>query len=254
MKYRAILLLFLSASLMACSATGPVRFYSGPQKPKNELAIITVPAALTVDSIDGKPVDAPSKESGTYEVQLEPGFHLIDFRYVLYWGSLDSGMLVKSKPTGVDTVFKAGHHYTIRYKKPEDASQAQDFLTDFNAQLVDLDTGETHDSYVVSDVNAALAKARATHETQKPANSHAASAETQTAMPDAKTATTGNPVKHLKFWWLMANPQQRKQFMDWMKSASESFAPGADTGTTTAPADKTPPPAADTINGVKLKP
>lgn len=254
MKYRALFVLLLSASLFACSATGPVKFYSGAPKPNDQLAIITVPAALTVDSIDGRVVDAPSKTSGTYEVQLEPGFHLIDFRYVMYWGSNDSGMLVRSKPTGVDAVFQAGHRYTIRYKKPQDASDAKEFFTDFNAQLVDLDTGKTHDSYVIADLSAALTAARAKHEKQAAAM-QAATAGTQTAMPDAKTATTGNPVKHLKFWWLMANPQQRKAFMDWMRSATESFAPGADAGTTTtAPAEKTPPPPADTINGIKIKP
>lgn len=248
MKYRALLVLLLSALLYACSATGPVRFYSGPQKPKDQLAIITVPAALTVDSIDGKPVDAPSKLSGSYEVQLEPGFHLIDFRYYKYWGDNVTGMMIKSKSTGVETVFQAGHKYTIRYKKPQDYSQAQNFLNEFNAQLVDLDTGKTHDSYVISDINAALAKARAD---QAQANTQAAG--TTTGMPDAKTATTGNPVKHLKFWWLMANPQQRKAFLNWMKTAHESFSPDADSDTATPPADKTPPPA-DTINGVKLKP
>lgn len=252
MKYRALLILLLSASLYACSATGPVRFYSGPPKSKDQLAIITVPAALTVDSIDGKEVDAPSKDSGTYEVQLEPGFHLIDFRYYKYWGDNVTGMMIKSKSTGIDANFKAGHNYSIRYKKPQDFSQAQNFFSDFKAKLVDLDTGKTSDSYVISDLNAALVSARAKHKTVSSQATLATGAGPHTDMPDAKTATTGNPVKHLKFWWLMANPQQRKAFMDWMKSANESFAPG--TQSTTPPNDNTPPPPADTINGVKIKP
>lgn len=251
MKYRAFLVLILSAFLYACSATGPVRFYSGPQKPKAQLAIITVPAALAVDSIDGKPVDSPSKLSGTYEVELEPGFHLIDFRYYKFWGDNLTGMMIKSSPTGVDANFEAGHNYTIRYKKPQDYSEAQNFLSDFNAQLVDLSSGKTYNSYVVDDLSAALASARAKHQTVSSQADNTANAESHTGMPDAKTATTGNPVKHLKFWWLMANPQQRKAFMDWMKSANESFAPGTQSGTQNNNAS---PPPTDTINGVKLKP
>ena len=108
MTFRTFLPLFFSTILlMACSPTGPLRFYSGPPQPKNQLATVVVPAAITVQSIDGKEVDSPSKVSGSYEVQLPPGHHLIDFRYMLYWGDSVTGMLVKSKDTGVDADFEA---------------------------------------------------------------------------------------------------------------------------------------------------
>lgn len=244
MKYRATLLLVLSALLMACSATGPVRFYSGPPKQKDQLAIVEVPAAISVLSIDGKAVDSPSKESGSYEVQLEPGFHLIEFRYVLFWGTYESGKLVKSKNTGVDAVFEAGKTYAIRYKKPQDADEAEDFFNDFKANLVDLSSGKQYSSYEIKDLEATLAA----HQAKMQAASQAPAVTTGTgsSLPNAETATNADPLKRLKFWWLMANQQERKEFTQWMKTANESF----------APASKKAPDAAPpgTINGVKIKP
>lgn len=245
MKYRAPLLLVLSVLLAACSATGPVRFYSGPPQPKDKLAIIKVPAAITVLSIDGQEVDSPSKISGSYDVQLKPGHHLIEFRYELYWGNNDTGMLIKSKDTGVDAVFEAGKTYAIRYKKPQNADQASNFLTDFPATLVDLSNGKQYSSYVIKNLDEVLAAKKAEANT-----SNQAPATTASPMPNAETAANADPVKRLKFWWLMANAQQRKQFMGWMKTATESFAPSTDKPST----QTTPPPPADTINGVKLKP
>lgn len=239
MKYRVSLLLGLLVLLTACSATGPVRFYSGPPQPRDQLAIVEVPAAITVLSIDGKEVNSPSKLSGIYEVQLKPGHHLIEFRYELYWGNSDTGMLIKSKDTGVDAVFEAGKTYAIRYKKPQDADQASNFLTDFPATLVDLSSGKQYSSYVIKNLDAVLAAQKAKAQT----TSQAAAA---TAMPNAQTASNADPVKRLKFWWLMANKQQRKQFTDWMKTANESFAPSNNMAPATAPPG--------TINGVKIKP
>lgn len=247
MRYRITLLFILSALLMACSATGPVRFYSGPPKPADQLAIVKVPAPITVLSIDGKAVDAPSIESGSYELQLEPGFHLIEFRYEYFWGSRDSGLFVKSKHTGVDAVFEAGNRYAIRYKKPQDASEAEDFFSDFHAKLVNLSTGKQYSSYVIKNLEAMLAARQAQTKTKASAQV-SATANAGPAMPSAAAATKADALKRLKFWWLMANQQQRKQFRHWMKTATDSFAPSGNK------AQETTTPSTDTINGVKIKP
>lgn len=245
MYYRTLsLLVLLTGLLVACAApTGPIRFYSGPPLPKEKLAIVVVPAAITVRSIDGKEVNSPSMLSGTYEVQLTPGHHLIAFRYEMYWGTTDTGMMIKSKQTGVDAVFEAGKTYELRYKVPRDSEDAKDYLTSFNATLVDLTSGQQYSSYEIDNLDALLA-ARQTS-AQAPKSGTTESTATSPVM-NADTAVKEDPVKRLKFWWLMANEQQRKQFTEWMKTANESFAP--------AP-DKTPdsaPPG--TINGVRVKP
>lgn len=249
MKFLTSSLLLLSTLLLiACSAKGPVRFYQGPPLPKESLAIVVVPAPITVRSIDGQEVDSPSKETGTYEVQLKPGHHLIAFRYELYWGTPDSGRLVKSHEVGVDAVFAAGKTYQLRYKVPHDTDEAYDFETSFHASLVDQGTGQQYSSYEIQNLNAALIAKKIgenTATTTAASPTATTSAASQTGL-SADAAVKADPVKRLKFWWLMASPQQRQAFTQWMKTANESFAP--------APA-KTPnnaPPG--TINGVKIKP
>ena len=248
MHYRTLsLLLVLTGLLFACSATGPVRFYSGPPLPKQELAIVVVPAAITVRSIDGKEVVSPSNETGTYEVQLKPGHHLIAFRYELFWGTNDSGKLVKSKQVGVDTNFEAGKTYELRYRVPRDAEDAADYFFDFKATLLDLSGGHQYKSYVIRDLDAMVA-AKLGNSTA-PASAplpHTAATPTTTAKLSADAAVNEDPVKRLKFWWLMASPQQRQQFTQWMKTANESFAPAPNKAPDSVPAG--------TIDGVKLKP
>jgi uncharacterized protein YccT (UPF0319 family) len=250
MTFRTFLPVFFSAMLvMACSPTGPVRFYSGPPQPKDKLAIIVVPAPITVRSIDGQEVDSPSKESGSYEVQLTPGHHLIAFRYELFWGTNDSGTLIKSHEVGVDAEFEAGKTYAIRYKVPSSTSEAADFRTDFTATLVDQSGGQQYRSYVIRNMDNVLAAKRigTAAATTNPATA-AATIRPSAASPglSADAAEKANPVKRLKFWWLMANEQERKQFTQWMKTATENFAPAPKQ----APDDAPP----GTINGVKIKP
>lgn len=247
MNYRVLFLLaFIASFLIACaSPSGPVKFYSGPPLPKDQLAIVVVPGPITVLSIDGQTVRSPSQESGTYELQLPPGHHLIAFRYYLYWGSNDSGMIVNSKITGVDAQFEAGKTYSLRYKVPRDANEAKDYLTDFKATLVDQSSSQEYSSYEIRDLKEVLAAKNLNQTTPSSslASSTTASTPAQTTM-SADAAVKEDPVKRLKFWWLMATQQQRHEFTEWMKSATESFAP------TKAP-DNSPP---GTIKGVKIKP
>ncbi len=248
MSYRTLsLLLFSSVLLMACSATGPVKFYSGPALPKDQLAIVVVPAAITVLSIDGKDVKSPSKETGTYEVQLTPGHHLIAFRYELFWGPIDAGMLVKSKLIGVDARFEAGKTYELRYKVPRDYEQATNYLSEFHARLIDVNSGQQYESYKIRNLDAIVAAKLGN--TTAPASAQMTKTVTTPAVTpqlSADTAVNEDPVKRLKFWWLMANKQQRQEFTEWMKTANESFAPAPGKTPDTAPPG--------TINGVKLKP
>jgi len=248
MKYHVLIPASLLAIFMsACSATGPLRFYEGPPKPPDQLAIVIVPAAITVRSIDGKSVDSPSKVSGTYQLQLLPGFHLIAFRYEYYWGTNDSGRLIKSKQIGVDAVFDAGVTYTLKYKEPQDKEGAEDLALHFSTTLVNDQTNQSYTSYEVENPTAVFAAKRNSNG-QSPVvqTDNAAHGETKSMTDQADQAVSQDPVKRLKFWWLMSNDKQRKEFTDWMKGASESFAPATDKP------EQTHPP--DTINGVQLKP
>jgi uncharacterized protein YccT (UPF0319 family) len=232
MKYPASLLLLSALVLVACAPTGPVRFYAGPPKPKDKIAIVIVPAPITVRSIDGKKIKSPSQESGSYELQLEPGHHLIAFQYYLYWEHGDTGMMVKSPDTGIDAIFEAGKTYEIRYKAPGDYNEAMNYFNSFSATLADTGNGQTYSSYPIDKldsivaakgINTGTTAASATNTAPTAVVTAAAAAVT---MPSATADKVVNedPVKRLKFWWLMASEQERKQFTAWMKTATESFA------------------------------
>jgi uncharacterized protein YccT (UPF0319 family) len=233
MKYPASLLLLSALVLVACAPAGPVRFYQGPPQPKENIAIVIIPAPITVRSIDGKKITSPSQESGSYELQLEPGHHLIAFQYYLYWEHGDNGMMVKSPDTGVDAVFEAGRTYEIRYKVPGDYNEAMNYFKRFSATLVDTGNGQVYSSYPIDNLDSLLAAkgiaagttATSAINTVPTAAVTAAPAATVT-VPSATADKVMNedPVKRLKFWWLMASEQERKQFTEWMKTATESFA------------------------------
>ena len=253
MKYRVMLLLWLASFiLMGCSVNGPVKFYEGPTRPDSQIAIVTVPAAITVRSIDGQDVKSPSKESGTYELLLPPGPHLVVFRYYNYWPYGDAGVMVKSQDIGVEAVYEAGKHYVIRYKEPHSFEEAKGYFTDFHATLVNISNGKEYSSFDVSDQNSLFARIKnyfdpngAPKTTSAPATTAvvptvATTNATATPAMNADAAMKEDPVKRLKFWWLMANENQRKEFTQWMKTATESFAPQPKQAPAAAKSTKSP--------------
>jgi len=222
MKFRVMLFLLLSTGLLqACYPTGPVRFYEGDARPASEIAKVKIPGPVTVKSIDGREVRVPSKEKGFYELQLPPGKHLVVFKYVRYWGTSETGLLIKSPLAAVDTEFRAGEVYELTYTRPKDEDEAFEFVGEFNATLVNLSSGKKTASFKVKDLDTLLATRAMIQDSNRPSPSAAASP--MSAMPSADQAVQEDPVKRLKFWWLMADEKQRKEFSEWMKSATPSF-------------------------------
>ncbi len=216
----SLFLLLIGFLLQACAPTGPVKFFEGQDRPNSEIARVMVPGPITVESIDGREVKVPSKEEGFYELRLLPGKHIIAFKYKLYWGSINSGMLVKSDLAAVDTNFEAGKVYELTYKKPKDEEEAFAFSNDFKATLIDRTSGQKTASFKIKNLEAALL-ARNTQQNNGAAQTVAAP-KTQ-AMPTADQAVNEDPVKRLKFWWLMASEKERKAFREWMNSVPPNF-------------------------------
>lgn len=220
MNFKAMLFLLAgSALLQACAPTGPVQFYEGAPRPTSEIAKVMVPGPLTVESIDGRKVDVPSQDEGFYELQLPPGKHIIAFKYLRFWGSGDAGSMIRSDLAAVDSTFEAGKVYELTYNKPRDEEQASALASDFSATLVDRSSGQKTASFTVANLDAALLARKS----QQPATPVPTKATAAAAMPSADQAVQEDPVKRLKFWWLMANEKQRNEFSEWMKSATPSF-------------------------------
>lgn len=213
--------------LAACSSvSGPVQFYAGVHRPDSETAHLHVPAALTVEKIDGKEVDVPSILAGSYNIFLLPGQHRIDFKYEFSWGSEADDMLVKSDVVSIRTMFNAGKDYELRYAVPSGKEQAWQMTRHFKATLMEKDTGRQVASILAEKMNELPnAQAEAYNSGAIPPKPKkvvtTSDNKTGIAVPSGITADKAaheDAVKRLKFWWLTATPQERKQFKAWMQS------------------------------------
>ncbi|MFO8025236.1 DUF2057 family protein [Thiohalophilus sp.] len=227
MNWRTRLSLLLAASLLltACAPTGPVKFYNGPEKPLSEIALVKVPGPITTLAIDGRDIRAPSREEGFYELHLSPGQHTLHFKYELYWGSPDAGMLIKSRPTEVQAHFKAGQVYELRYDEPESEDEAFTMASDFQATLVERDSGKRIAATPSDEYPSGITNTQpVVPETPAPAPVPTRNQNlTSGVLPDADQAVNEDAVKRLKFWWLMADDAEREAFRKWMQQNMPSF-------------------------------
>lgn len=247
LRYLSLFLVFLTA--LGCSAKGPVTFFPNAVNGVGGLARVVVPAPITVLSIDGTDVKAPSKETGTYELHMEPGHHLIAFKYKLWWGTTISGYMVESKTVGVDAQFEDGKVYELTYKELRDEIEASNYRSNFKATLIEPTSGLKVESYPVGDLGRMLAAKNISRTTSAtPAEDrvkqlkywwHLAdenerkeftgwmktATETYSTPSSAESAVKADTVKQLKYWWLGANEKERQEFTDWMKSSTETGSP-----------------------------
>jgi len=229
---RTFLVLFVLLWLQACSSvSGPVHFYPGAPRPNNETARLRVPAPITVVKIDGRDVAVPSKDKGFYDIYLLPGVHRIDFKYELSWGDRTSAILVKSDVVGVKSRFFAGKNYELTYSVPEDQEEAYLMSRKFKAQLLEKETGRQVASRTTAELSEFKMKmpiANSSGVAPQPKNAATLTAKSAGIMPptdiNADTAVREDAVKRLKFWWLMADEEERSSFKKWMKSV-EGAAP-----------------------------
>lgn len=116
-----IILLILLISLSGC-ATGRHRFYPGPARPQNEIAILAAEPkpSVYVHKIDGKnpPFDLDDRRigfnssmNGSLYVELLPGQHTLTISYSEYLGGFSSYTSVEDRQLEFNA--KPGHVYKL---------------------------------------------------------------------------------------------------------------------------------------------
>ena len=226
MKVQHIFLLIIFVfCFQGCSASGPTHFYPGEKHQPSETARLSVPGPISVTKIDGKEADIPSKEDGFYEIYLLPGLHRIEFKYELYWGDPSSGMIVTSDDVGIETPFRAGKNYVLSYPIPEDEEEAYEMANVFKAKLTEQETGRVVFSRALAELDERGIKTTLLYgnsEATKSRDNNTPIVESTAIKPpagiDADTAAREDTVRRLKFWWLMADEEERIRFKKWMKS------------------------------------
>ena len=241
---RLVSFLLLFAFLHACAVQDPVQLYSGPKRPAEETVHLRVPGPITVVKLDGKEVDVPSLENDYYNIYLLPGLHRIDFKYVLFWGDNTSGMVVASDVVAVETRMSAGKTYTLTYHEPATEEEAYEMSQAFKATLVEQGTGRkvasrTPEELNIQGITTTLITQPMGTSASQPAGQSANTTGITPPGIDAGTAAHEDAVKRLKFWWLIANQDERKEFKQWLQTleaaAKQTTKPAAATPETTLP-------------------
>ncbi len=209
-------LLCAAVFLSACaSVKGPVRSYSGAPRPAGEIACVMVPVDLEVRRIDGKKVEIPYRPEGRYEVQLLPGEHRLQLVYKHLWGDSISSMLVVSDVMALQFQARAGATYRIDYPQLADESAATAYADEPRAWLTDPATGTRVEAVAVaaggSQINRAI---RGAFAGGGAASAAAAPGADGTAAAERRVLEADR-LERLKFWWKLADPDQRQQFLDW---------------------------------------
>lgn len=76
-------LLFIAPVLLSgCYGTVPLKLYQGPSRPQNEIAVLTESIPFNVKNINGRSVDAYTKD-----IQLLPGEYGVSINYYESWQS-----------------------------------------------------------------------------------------------------------------------------------------------------------------------
>lgn len=101
--------LWLATALLLCACGGRQRLYGGPARPLDQVALLTNEwgfwsERVYIVRVDARPI---ARQPYTYELELRPGLHVIEFGYDGAYGhSLDNAVLLLNA--------EAGHHYEAR--------------------------------------------------------------------------------------------------------------------------------------------
>lgn len=228
----------------ACaSPVKPVQVYPGPARPDSEVAKVLVPPELEILTVDGEDIEVPFADISDYELRLLPGSHELVMVYQKLWNDEATGKLVVSDAVGVQLDAKAASSYQLEYERPRNMDAAEQSARDFKVTLVDPISGQRTESYFVESYGPPLNRAlrnvfsrgektatrRATPEPDTAQASVTAGAASVSGPSDQDSAVAAeqviaeqDPLDRLKFWWKLADEQQKKAFRIWIVDGSPS--------------------------------
>lgn len=212
-----VVLAVLALLAGGCSTVkGPVRGYSGPERPDQAVARVSVPTDLEVRSIDGKEVKLPYAAGETYQVRLLPGRHRLRLVYKHLWGNA-SGVMVTSRPMDLEFDARAGAVYRVGFPEPRSEDDASVYAAAPKAWLIDSASGARVESSEVQGVGI-LRGVLSAVPVGAPPSSPAPSTHAGAVGADAEQQVmNADPAARLRFWWKLASPEQRRQFLDWTR-------------------------------------
>lgn len=218
---------FLCTLLLAACSSQPIKLYSGPERPAEQLAVVKLPVELELLSINGKPVDAPFAllGMGDRQLQLLPGrYQLLVFYENIWETSGDSHTTIQSKPVTLTMTLETGHTYQVSFNEAQSIEQARAFEEQFQARLTDLASGQQVTSQASGlKLDNSLFN-QLTGQTQAVA---ASTPSQQTITPLATVSPSAKPTSNavavgyldlLKAQWQQASQAEKRAFLKWISS------------------------------------
>lgn len=139
----SITCIFLLALGAGC-ASAPVQLYGEQGRPEAGVAVIIVPEALEVASVNGLEISGASgmMSKGDKTLEIAPGRYELLVFYRELWDRGDQHDVLKSDPAlfVVDAV--DGGRYRIDYTRPGNLAEARELAEDFQGWVENLATGE----------------------------------------------------------------------------------------------------------------
>lgn len=247
----SIACIFLLALGAGCTS-GPVKLYGDQAAPDTAIALITLPEALEVATINGAEIEGASGmlSKGDKTLEVVPGRYELMVYYRELWDRGDQHDVLRSDPALFVIDAAAGHRYRIDYAKPGNLSEARALTDDFQGWVENLDTGErvashasglefrkglvpavTFDDSLVrsaGDIGGVqvvqpLPPAATTMGAAGQAAPVVAPAIPPAAMPAGSSLPASGaapPEKDwlalMKGWWNEAGPEERREFLRWL--------------------------------------
>lgn len=247
----SIACIFLLGLGAGCTS-GPVKLYGNQPSPDTAIALITLPEALEVATINGAEIEGASGmlSKGDKTLEVAPGRYEILVYYRELWDRGDQHDVLRSDPALFVIDAGPGHRYRIDYTKPGNLSQARALTEDFRGWVENVDTGErvasqasglefrkglvpavTFDDTLVRSAGDSggvqmvqpLPPAATTIGAAGPAAQVVAPAIPPGAMPASASPQASGaapPEKDwlalMKGWWNQASPEERREFLRWL--------------------------------------
>ena len=211
----------------ACSTVpaGPIRTFEPEDvKDPEQISRIYLPPEIEILAFDGSPVETPYVAEGFNELQLLPGKHKIAVFYKKLWGDPASGYIVKSEAAILELKVTKQQDYYLKFEEPENMAEAEALKSNFRpwietaGQKRVAKTKRTVDTsfmaYVSGSSNAAIATGGGVMNLTRPDDMSSGNA----TLSAEEIVARQNPVERLKFWWKLADKQDKLAFQKWVKA------------------------------------
>lgn len=232
---RILLSLVLVSLLAGCAQQGPVKLYSGAERPASQVLVVQVPVDLEILDINGEEVaELKSLVRGDEQtLHLQPGQYRINafYRRIFDIGGM-THEVVRSRSAYFTIDGQAGDVWRLAYKQPDNLEQARELSRNFDAWSQNLATGERLQAStgqvpatLVSQLlggaeSTAAPRAEGVAPLNQPTSQPAAPAPMPVAaaaapQPQARLPHNDATLATLQQLWQLLTPESQKAFMDW---------------------------------------